>query len=108
MKCRNCGHTEVGMYKEIRQIFNEMGISKDDLKLEIAKTIESLVRSTISEKISTAIENTVSREIRGMFDRYSTNPEGKKLVYQAVKETVAEVVTKELIIDVSLKEKHSS
>jgi len=34
MKCRNCGSTEVGMYKEIRGIISEMGITKEDIQIE--------------------------------------------------------------------------
>jgi len=44
MKCRECGSTEVGLYKEIRGIIAEMGITKEDIQNEIKATINSYVR----------------------------------------------------------------
>lgn len=103
MKCRNCGHTEVGMYKEIRQVFNEMGIDKQDVKMELSKTIESLIRSTISEQVDSAVERAVTAEIRDMFNPYSVKAKGTELIHRALKEIVGEVIYKQLVIDISLK-----
>ena len=101
MKCRNCGHEEVGMYKEIKQLFSEMGISKDDVKKELSTTIESLVKSSISVKIDDIIARTVKSQIEGMFSSY--NSDSKKMITKIIQDAVAELVAGQLDITISLK-----
>lgn len=104
-KCRNCGNTEIGLYKEIRQLINEMEISKDDIKVEITKTIDSLVRSALSEKISETVEEAIRKEIRNLFNY---NTEARQNLNKVINQKLGEMIRDKIDVSVSVKEEQNN
>lgn len=110
MKCRNCGNTEVGIYKEIRGIIAEMGITKEDIQKEIKATIDSYVRSAMSEDINnyvqTSVKEIVKKEIAAAsWDRPSKVQE---ILKECLRDMVAEELRKSIDFNVNVREKEKT
>lgn len=101
MKCRNCGHTEVGMYKEIRGIISEMGITKEDVRRELKNTIDSMVNSALGDSVNGYIQSAIKDKI----DRYSFySSEAQSAIRQATREAIADKLESVISVSVKLKE----
>lgn len=94
MKCRVCGNTEVGMYKEVRSLIAEMGITKEDIQKEIKATIDSYIRSAMSENITNYIQESVKAIIQKEIASSSWNRPSK--VQEVLKECLKDLVMQEL------------
>lgn len=101
MKCNNCGHTEVGAYKEVRSLIAEMGITKEAIKNQIDQTIDSLVRATLSEKIETYIANEVARLVQ----RHTNYTEIQRLVKKALIQKINDELLQELNFSINIEKK---
>lgn len=108
MKCRNCGSTEVNMYKEIKGIIAEIGITKEDIKREITSTIDSYVRSAMSENIEKYTQQEVHRIVRTeLCTTYSPGRPSKisELTKEVISDVIREDISKNFEIKVSLTQK---
>lgn len=107
MKCKNCGHTEVGMYKEIRGIMTEMGITKEDIKKEIKATIDSYIRSAMSQDIDNYIKQEigiiVNREIGTSY--YGRESKIAELTRQTITELILQEVESNFVIKANIEKR---
>lgn len=94
MKCRNCGSTEVGMYKEIRGLVSEMNITKEDIQKEIKNTIDSYVRSAMSENIVKCVHNTVQDSVKNEINKGAWGKPSK--IQEILADCLKELVMEEL------------
>lgn len=110
MKCRNCGHTEVGLYKEIKSLIAEMGITKEDVQNEIRRTVDSYVRSAISENISKYVKEFAEEIVRKEFDNHtwSRPTKTKEILAECIRNTVAEEVSRSVTISISINNKEAT
>lgn len=106
MKCTICGNTEVGMYKEVRSLIAEMGITKEDIQKEIKSTIDSYIRSAMSENITNYIQESVKTIIQKEIANSSWNKPSKvqEVLRECLKDLVMEELT-QLSISVSVTDK---
>ncbi len=106
MKCRVCGNTEVNMYKEIRGIIAEMGITKEDIQNEIKITIDSYIRSAMSQNIKAYIQDSVKSIVQKEIASASWGKPTK--VQEILRECLRDLVMRELSgidINISIKER---
>lgn len=107
MKCRTCGSTEVSMYKEIRGIIAEMGITKEDIQHEIKATIESYIRSAMSQNITAYIQESVKSIVQKEISSAGWGKPTK--VQEILRECLRDLVMqqlKDIDINVSVRERN--
>lgn len=107
MKCRQCGNIEVGMYKEIKGIIAEMGITKEDIQSEIKVTVDSYIRSAMSENITNYVQESVKTIVRKEIANSAWNKPSK--VQEVLRDCLRDLVMKELSnidIDISVTNKN--
>lgn len=87
-------------HKDFRQVIADMGITKEEVREEIRKTVDSMVRGALSANLDAALQRLIMDHVNS----YRYGADFKKAVEQATKEIITGQLTSKISISVTLKE----
>jgi len=82
------------MYKEIKGLIAEMGITKEDIQNEIKSTIDSYVRSAMSENITNYVQDSVKTLVKNEIASSAWNKPSR--LQEVMKDCLRDLVMREL------------